>query len=513
MFYLLALLLYLVGRSVESHGRRGALWLGSLMSWVLALGSKENAATLPVIILLYELLLTRDLRLRSIKNVLWKAAAVGVLTLPVIVGYWPRFSRYAAGDSSMWERLLTQCRVVVLYGSLVLYPHPDRLNLLHEIPTSRSLVDPVSTLASLILIIAVLALAFWVARRIPLVSFCILWMAVNLVIESSVVNLEMIFEHRTYLPMVGVALLAGYGLGRFPERMWKWTGALGVAILLLLGTAAHVRNRAWSDEVTLWSDVASKSKGDYRIFTNLGNALQGVGRFEEAIRHQRRALEIDPNSARLHNNLGAAMMRDGQIEQALVHFTESVRLEPSLGSAHANMGLALQKLGRADEAVEAFAKAVRMEPGLARARHHFAIALSEQGRAEEALAQLNVAVRINPEDAMAYYYMGDVQQQQRSFEEAARSFRRALAIDPAHWEAYLSLGLVLDQQSQLDEAANAFSAALRINPRSAKAHNGLGVTLARAGKLNEARNHFREALRLDPDHATARANLNRINAK
>ena len=53
----------------------------------MALGSKENAATLPVIIVLYELLLAQDLRLRSIKNVLWKVAAVGVLTLPVIVVY------------------------------------------------------------------------------------------------------------------------------------------------------------------------------------------------------------------------------------------------------------------------------------------------------------------------------------------------------------------------------------------------------------------------------------------
>ena len=134
--------------------------------------------------------------------------------------------------------MLTQCRVVVLYGSLMLYPHPGRFNLLHEIPISRSLLDPVSTLASLILIIAALALAVWSARRIPLVSFCILWMAVNLVIESSVVPLEMIFEHRMYLPMVGVALLAGHGLGRVPERMWKWTGALGVAVR----ATAHVLN-------------------------------------------------------------------------------------------------------------------------------------------------------------------------------------------------------------------------------------------------------------------------------
>lgn len=321
--------------------------------------------------------------------------------------------------------MLTQFRVVVLYGSLVLYPHPDRFNLLHEISTSRSLLDPVSTLASLILILAVLALAFWFARRRPLVSFCILWVAVNLVIELSVVPLEMIFEHRMYLPMVGVALLAGYGVGRVPERMWKWTGVLGVAVLLLLGTATHLRNRTWGDEVTLWSDVASKSSRDARIFTNLGNALQRAGRPEEPIRYQRRASEIEPNSATLHNNLGSAMMLNGQAEQALAHFAESIRLEPYHGSAHANMGLALQKLGRADEAIEAFVKAVRFNPRLAGAHHRLAMALSQQGRTEEALAQLNVAVRINPEDAMAYYIMGRC-----SSSEASR--RRSGVFDE-HW--------------------------------------------------------------------------------
>jgi Flp pilus assembly protein TadD len=442
MFYLLALLLYLVGRSAKLHGRRRALWLGSLVSWVLAMGSKEIAATLPVIILLYELLLTRDLRLGSIKNALWKAAAAGLLILPVIIVYWPRFVGFAARDFNMWERLLTQCRVVVLYGSLVLYPHPGRLNLLHEISTSRSLVDPVSTLASLVLILVVLALAFWFARRRPLVSFCILWIAANLIIESSAVHLDMIFEHRTYLPMVGVALLAGYGVGRVPERMWKSTGALGVAVLLLLGTAAHVRNRTWGDEVTLWSDVASKSKGDVRIFTNLGNALQRVGRLEEAIRYQRRASEIEPDSATPHNNLGSAMMLNGQIEQALAHFTESIRLSPYLGSAHANMGLALQKLGREDEAIEAFVKAVRFNPRLAGAHHRLAIVLSQQGRLDEAANAFSAALRINPRSAEAHDGLGVTLVRAGKPIEARNHFLEALRIDPNHASARANLNRI-----------------------------------------------------------------------
>ena len=100
--------------------------------------------------------------------------------------------------------------MLVYYLGLLLYPHPARINLLHSISTSHSLFDPVTTFLALLIVTGSLVLAVCLAPKQRLISFCILWFFIHLVIESSVIGLEIIFEHRLYLPMFGFALLAAY---------------------------------------------------------------------------------------------------------------------------------------------------------------------------------------------------------------------------------------------------------------------------------------------------------------
>src|SRR5665648_1163496 len=119
----------------------------------------------------------------------------------------------------MYERVLTEFRVVIFYVTLLIFPYPSRLNLLHDITTSHSLLDPVTTLLSLLVIAGLIGYAVYCARRWRVVSFCILWFFVNLVVESSIIGLEVIFEHRLYLPLFGFALLVSWLFFRFlPER-------------------------------------------------------------------------------------------------------------------------------------------------------------------------------------------------------------------------------------------------------------------------------------------------------
>jgi hypothetical protein len=104
--------------------------------------------------------------------------------------------------------LYLSLRVVIYYISLLVFPHPSRLNLDRDFPLSHSLTDPVTTLLSLLTIVGLIGFAVYRAKRQPLLSFCILWFLGNLVIESSVIALDLIFEHRTYLHSM-MAILMG----------------------------------------------------------------------------------------------------------------------------------------------------------------------------------------------------------------------------------------------------------------------------------------------------------------
>ena len=105
--------------------------------------------------------------------------------------------------------------MVILYLSLLIYPHPNRLNLDYDFPLSHSLIDPLTTLLALVAIIGLLAWSFWLAKKDRLITFCLLWYFGNLVIESSIIGLEIIFEHRTYLPSMMIILMAAILADRY----------------------------------------------------------------------------------------------------------------------------------------------------------------------------------------------------------------------------------------------------------------------------------------------------------
>ena len=88
---------------------------------------------------------------------------------------------------------------------------------------------------------------------------------------------------------------------------------IALAVVLLLGAAAHLRNRVWSDELRFWSDVASKSPRHSGARNNLGTALLRAGRVEDAVSAYRLALELDPTDAEVHNNLGSAQLALGAL--------------------------------------------------------------------------------------------------------------------------------------------------------------------------------------------------------
>jgi tetratricopeptide (TPR) repeat protein len=227
---------------------------------------------------------------------------------------------------------------------------------------------PITTLISMASVFGLLGLAVYLARRQRLASFCILWFFINLVIESSVVPLEMVFEHRVYLPMLGPALLASWLLFTVLNRRPRWAVAIAIAVSLLLATGTYQRNHAWMDEVTLWADAVDKSPLRWRSQYNLGHYLEKQGRYEEAVQHYREALRIQPNYAPALNNLAWVLataaddaLRDGaqavELAGRAARMTghESPNLLDTLAAAHA-------ELGQFDLAVQWQQKAVEIAP-------------------------------------------------------------------------------------------------------------------------------------------------------
>ncbi len=481
MFYILSLLLYAKARLAITKRKKQALFLGCILSGILSLGSKEIAATLPFFIFLYEWYFFQDVSLKWLKrnSIYFLCILLFIILLAFfLLGSNPIkiiLSNYDTRDFTLWQRVLTEYRVVIYYISLLIFPHPMRLNLLHDFSISHSFIDPMTTLLSFITILGLMVMAIRLAKRERLLSFCILWFLGNLAIESSVIGLEIIYEHRTYLPSMFICLLVVV-LGYRSIKI-KWFGVVLVCIVVTVFSFwTYQRNRVWSDSITFWRDCVRKSPQKVRPHNNLGEVLADQGHITEAAKHYLEALRINPYHTEAHNNLGVVLKTQGKISEAIGHYKEALRISPNYAPTHNNLGNALiLQQGISDEAISHFKEALRLNPKYAEAYSSLSVALIHMGKIDEAVDILKKALQINPHIAATY----------------------------------VNLGGALMLQDKSDEAMDYFNKALQIKPDIAEAHVNLGIILYNKERLDEAIAHFRKALLIDPDNDEAQFNLNK----
>jgi hypothetical protein len=363
MFYILSLLLYVKARLSNSKGKKLALFSGCIISGALSLGSKEIAATLPFFIFLYEWYLLQDLNLKWLKRssiyLIGSIFVIGFIAL-FFLGAHPIksiLSGYSHRDFTLWQRVLTEFRVVIFYISLIFFPQPKRLNLLHDFPISHSFFDPITTLFSFVVIAGLLVTAIRLAKRERLISFCILWFLGNLVIESSVIGAEIIFEHRLYLPSMFFILIFVSLVYRIGSSKWIG-GVLLCAVVIAFSVWTYQRNIVWSDDNILWRDCIKKSPDQPRQHYNLGAVLARNGNLDEAIKHYRTAIKLKPDYSAVYYNLGNAYARKGDAEAAIYNYRKVLQFDPGSYKSYYNIAKILFNQGKISEAIHNYQKAL-----------------------------------------------------------------------------------------------------------------------------------------------------------
>lgn len=242
---------------------------------------------------------------------------------------------------------------------------------------------------------------------------------------------------------------------------------------------------------------------------NLGNALQALGKHQEAAQSFRRALTREPRNPVTLNKLGGALLELGAPAEALARVNEALVLQPSYAEAQFHRGAALQALERREEAVEAYQQALALQPSYPAALNNLGTALQALGRSGEAIERLRRAIAERPDFAAAHSNLGNVLQEQKRLEEAADHYRQALAIDPSMIETYYNFGNALRLLGQLDQAIGCYRQALNLAPDDQRILNNLGVALRDRRLLEESIEVCARAVALAPDLAPAHDNLAR----
>ena len=339
LFYLVSITFYLQARFCqrqEGFSVKAAVFY--FIFTLSALGSflsKEISATLPIVIILSEVMFfTPDLFLRIVKRkkiFYFLALIFIVIAIISVVFLLPRLSGYGGRHFTLSERLLTELRVVSSYVFLLLLPLPRFLNFEHDVALSTSLISPLSTLMSLIFISSLLFLAWKLRHRYKLVSFGIIWFFINLAIESTIIPLELKFEHRLYLPSIGFYLalvlivknlLNSYSSLRISAAEKK---SLKVSVIFImfavLSGMTYARNNVWVNNFTLYSDCVRKAPGKARNHVNLARAYALSGDYDKTIEESELAIRVGQKGYEEYwaaaCNIISAYIIQGDLQQAI----------------------------------------------------------------------------------------------------------------------------------------------------------------------------------------------------
>jgi protein O-mannosyl-transferase len=409
---------------------------------------------------------------------------------------------------------LTQFEAVVRYLWLSVWPHP----LVFEYGTFFGGFSPEVALYALVVV--GLAVAVLVAlRRRPPVGFLGAWFFMILAPTSIIPGrVQMIVEHRMYLPLAAVIVGGAAGLCTVLQRVRPRVVIPAVLLLALgLGGLTALRNEDYRSELGIWSDTVAKRPNNERALVCLGDALSKIpGRLDDAIARYEEALRLNPNLAQAHNNLGKALNDEGRTRDAIAQYEDVLRLNPGLAVAHNNLGSALNAAGRINEAIVQYEEALRLKPDLAEAHGNLGNALNAAGRTNEAIVQYEEALRLAPDDAQTHAELGlALEKTPGRLDDAIAQYEDALRLKPDDAEAHYNLGNALGDEGRAQESIAHYEQALRLKPDFAEAHYNLGVALAhRPGRLNDAVAQYEQALRLKPDDAEAHNNLgNALNAQ
>ncbi len=475
LFYILGMYAYIKGRFSSSPAKIITWFLLSVIFYVLALYSKSNAVMLPLSILLVEMIFFQNLGDRKTQKYICTASIV-IAGFIILFGSFTFFKGnplsfldgYETRTFTLTERLLAEPRVILLYLSQIFFPSPDRFSLAHDIVLSSSLIKPWTTIPSIFFIIIMNLVAVLLVKKKPLISFAILFFFLNHLIESSVLSLEIIFEHRNYLPSFFLFLPIVYWLCYIVSIYWNKKkllsiGAIFLILFLILNFSinTYIRNKVWKDEITLWTDAMSKAPNQTRPLWYLAIELA----WGKASNHPKKydmAINLFESSLKKHT-------------PSKVHKTIILR----------NMGI-VHFYGKNDhnKAISLFEESLKDYPDFRQPRIDLINALIQMEKFDSALEHVSFLLNLDNKSIMDYNLKGLTLLWKKDYKASLSCFQKAeeLLADSSKYKINISVNasVVLSLSGEHEKAEDLLLAQISQNPGNVTCHLALVANSVRA---------------------------------
>lgn len=454
LFLFVAILLFrLACRHLNRDGIKSipfiAFYAAALVCGAAAVYTKQNAAVLPLLLLLL-LYFFNDRQMRHKKLVvlvipffiaplyqIYVQVALPVLSRSGISATAAISSLGQAGNEGIAAAtpltyLVTEFSVIWLYIRLLFVPVHQAL--IYNYPMVGTLFG-VTSIMSFLGIVFLLFVAYKLRNKHKLIACGIIWFFVGLMVESTLIPLDPVFEHRLYLSLFGFALVVIALIRMIASK----NAILAVSVLLVViyGVLTWQRNSLWNSPAAFYEDNLKRAPGKVWLYMCLGTMYIEQKQYARAEILLKRAIELRPDYLKGYNNLATLYDLTGRPEQALAAYRRAAAIDPRDAKVYTNMGAVFAGLKKWDEAI----------------------------------VQHTIAISLKPDYALAYYNLGVAHYSNGNLAQALNSFRKASELVPDDEDVLYNLALVSAESGDLKSARHITSRLTAINP-------GRGASLA-----------------------------------
>ena len=410
LFYLASLTFYVKSRLLQadrsSSGPKKFYYIASLVMAVVALFTKENAITVPLMILLYEFTF-----LNTKRHLDWKYISPFLLTIfivPVTLLFAKSETfqdfhgdlRGHGGATFPAHYFLTQFRVMVTYIRLSLLPINQNFD--YDYPVFKSIFE-IPVFSSFLFLITIFYWAIRLFSKYRLLSFSVFWFFLTLSPESSFWPMgDVILEHRLYLPLAGYSIfLVSSMYYLFGKNNIKTMLVMLMIVIGFNSVLTFQRNKIWRDDLTLWGDTIRKSPQKARAYDGRGFAYFKQGKLTEALSDFNKAIKINPDYAEAYNNRGIIYSNQGRFIEAMSDFNRAIKINPNDVEAYNNRGFIYGSQGNFAGAIREINKAIKINPHFADAYNNRAVGYYQLKEYDQAWRDVHkveeLGVVVNPQ--------------------------------------------------------------------------------------------------------------------
>jgi tetratricopeptide (TPR) repeat protein len=445
VFYLSAFIFYVNSAS------RSLYYIISLLLYFAGLLSKEMAVTLPAMIIIYDALSGMDVR-KLVKQYIgyFLVFAVYVLARTFVLESFAGVAQSSpAASQAISLKIFTVLKIIGIYIRLLFIPL--NLNPFHASAAAQPFFD----INAVIGLAFILALAYFLKKRMKEAAFISLWFIVTIFPVANIIPIGGIIGERfLYLPSLSFCFLISgifvYCLNHPSAAARRGAIAGFVSIITLLSLLTLKQNKTWDSDYTLLKHIAEVEHDDYGANFNFGVFLSNSNRFKESETYLWKAVQLSPESLEAYYQLG------------VIYFDENLN----------------------DKSIETFKKSLELAE----------------------FAELKGRFNIDKKTSI-YKYLGTLYSRQKDWSLAVKYYQKYVELKANDPDIYYSLSEACLMLNKPEQAEPFSKKVLELRPGDLSADIQLGGILFTLGKSSEAAASYLEALKSDKMNFYANYNL------